>query len=419
MPVGQTLEFAKLEELSLDPMNPRLGRHHAGKSVKQKDVLALMETWKLDELAVSFLESGQFWTQEALICVREELYGKERLVVVEGNRRLAALICLKETFDGHRKDRTWKEIVDGKQQPKNLFDKIPYLIASDRKSVEAFLGFRHVTGIEQWRPSEKAEFISRMVDHGMSYEEVRKKIGARPDTVRRNYISHRLRLQIEKTGSVPEDSFEERFSVMFLSLRTSGVQKYLRIDITAPPERAQEPVPKKHLDALKNFAVWLFGSESRGPLFTDSRQVDTEIARRLCGEVGNLKRWNKKEAKEQGLDILCYRQFRDSRGNFPAFFVQCASGQNFIKKLKEPDLGVWNDLVKMVPTSLARKAFSTPFMFPKKQFDQHAIRSEGLLLDRGRLLSSAIHIETWIEPKTAKQILKWAKPHINKLPWTE
>ena len=275
MPVGQTLEFAKLEELSLDPMNPRLGRHHAGKSVKQKDVLALMETWKLDELAVSFLESGQFWTQEALICVREELYGKERLVVVEGNRRLAALICLKETFDGHRKDRTWKEIVDGKQQPKNLFEKIPYLIASDRKSVEAFLGFRHVTGIEQWRPSEKAEFISRMVDHGLSYDEVRKKIGARVDTVRRNYISHRLRLQIEKTDSVPEDSFEERFSVMFLSLRTSGVQKYLHIDITAPPERAQEPVPKKHLDALKNFAVWLFGSESRGPLFTDSRQVDT------------------------------------------------------------------------------------------------------------------------------------------------
>jgi hypothetical protein len=163
--------------------------------------------------------------------------------------------------------------------------------------------------------------------------------------------------------------------------------------------------------------VFRTGWSSTAPAKLSS--VVVEIASRLCGEVGNLKRWNKKEAKEQGLDILCYRQFRDSRGNFPAFFVQCASGQNFIKKLKEPDLGVWNDLVKMVPTSLARKAFSTPFTFPKKQFDQHAIRSEGLLLDRGRLLSSAIHIETWIEPKTTKQILKWAKPHIKGLPWTE
>jgi hypothetical protein len=147
--------------------------------------------------------------------------------------------------------------------------------------------------------------------------------------------------------------------------------------------------------------------------------VVSEIALRLCGEVRNLKRWNKKEAKEQGLDILCYRQFRDSRGNFPAFFVQCASGQNYIKKLKEPDLGVWNDMVSMVPTSLARKAFATPFTFPKKQFEQHAIKSEGLLLDRGRLLSSSTHIEAWLDPKTAKRILKWAKPHIKNLPWTE
>ena len=210
-----------------------------------------------------------------MVCVREKLYGKDRLVVVEGNRRLAALMCLRDTFEGRRKDRMWKEIVAGKEPPKDLFAKIPYLLADDRKSVEAYLGFRHVTGIEQWRPSEKAEFIARMVDRGMSYETVRKRIGAYTDTVRRNYISYRLMLQIEKTGSVPEENFEDRFSVMYLSLRTSGVQKYLQIDINAPPKRAQEPVPPEHIKALKNFAVWLFGDEKRGPLFTDSRRVDT------------------------------------------------------------------------------------------------------------------------------------------------
>ena len=145
----------------------------------------------------------------------------------------------------------WKEIIAGKEPPKDLFAKIPYLLADDRKSVEAYLGFRHVTGIEQWRPSEKAEFIARMVDRGMSYETVRKRIGAYTDTVRRNYISYRLMLQIEKTGSVPEENFEDRFSVMYLSLRTSGVQKYLPININAPPKRAQEPVPPEHIKALK------------------------------------------------------------------------------------------------------------------------------------------------------------------------
>ena len=50
-----------------------------------------MRNWVLDELAGSYLENG-FWQHEALLVVKEELCGKERLVVVEGNRRLAALI---------------------------------------------------------------------------------------------------------------------------------------------------------------------------------------------------------------------------------------------------------------------------------------------------------------------------------------
>jgi hypothetical protein len=272
MGVGQKLQFAKLDDLFLDPKNPRLGHGHENDS--QPDLLKLMETWKLDELAISFLDSGQFWTQEALICVREKINGKEGLIVVEGNRRLAALICVWETLQKKRNDRMWRALVEGKQPPDSLFTEIPYLLAEDRRSIQAYLGFRHVTGIEQWRPVEKAEFIARMVDQGLGYEAVRRKIGSRLETVRRNYISHRLRLQIEKSETVPLENFESRFSVMFLSLRTSGVQHYLAIDVQAPPDRAREPVPKKHLKALENFALWLFGSEKRSPLFTDSRSVD-------------------------------------------------------------------------------------------------------------------------------------------------
>ena len=61
---------------------------------------------------------------------------------------------------------------------------------------------------------------------------------------------------------------------MYLSLRTNGVRTYLHVDITAPPARARRPVPKRHLKALRNFALWLFGDDKHEPLFTDSRQVD-------------------------------------------------------------------------------------------------------------------------------------------------
>lgn len=61
------------------------------------------------ELAVSFLESG-FWPQEGLLVVRENLYGKPALVVVEGNRRLAALQLLSDAARGRPTTRKWEAI---------------------------------------------------------------------------------------------------------------------------------------------------------------------------------------------------------------------------------------------------------------------------------------------------------------------
>ena len=83
---------ATLNDLYLDPKNPRLGRHNIDKKLGQNAILELIKDWSLEELAVSMLESG-YWPQEALIVIDEEIPGKKGPVhvVVEGNRRLAAL----------------------------------------------------------------------------------------------------------------------------------------------------------------------------------------------------------------------------------------------------------------------------------------------------------------------------------------
>jgi len=103
---------------------------------------------------------------------------------------------------------------------------------------------------------------------------VRRKIGSKAPTVRRNYIAYRMLLQMEDQEAVDVGKVEEKFSVLFLSLRTSGVQKYLHIDIEADPAKAQRPVPRSHLRNLTKFALWLFGDAKTPPLFSDSRNVD-------------------------------------------------------------------------------------------------------------------------------------------------
>ncbi len=271
-----SIQFASIDELFLDPLNPRLGRAHAASNLKQSEILDLMSDWSLEELGVSFLENG-YWPQEAVVTTRERLYGRECLVVIEGNRRLAALKLLRTASNGGKSSAKWTEIANSEAIPDELFNRVPYIEVDDRDSVEAFLGFRHVTGIKEWRPAEKAEFIARLIEkNGMSYEEVMRKIGSKTTAVRQNYIAYRLLIQMEETGDVAIRDVENKFSVLSLSLRTQGVRSYLGIDVTSDPKSARYPVSSRQVRKLERFALWLFGNQEKeiSALISDSRDIE-------------------------------------------------------------------------------------------------------------------------------------------------
>src|SRR5262249_55936689 len=147
---------------------------------------------------------------------------KQVLVVVEGNRRLAALKMIMRAKTGDETSSKWKELIRG--YPKEAFErlkKIPYILKPTRESVRSYLGFRHVTGIKEWNPAEKAQFIAHLIeDERLDYEQVRRRIGSKTPAVRQNYISYRLLLQMEdRADEVNIEKVEERFSVLYLSLR--------------------------------------------------------------------------------------------------------------------------------------------------------------------------------------------------------
>jgi hypothetical protein len=171
--------------------------------------------------------------------------------------------------------RKWEEIARDQHPPDELFERIPYIKLDSRDEIEAFLGFRHVTGIMEWRPAEKAQYIARLIENnGLTYKEVMRKIGSKTAVVRRHYISYRVLLQMEEHEDISLEKVERKFSVLYLSLRTVGVQKYLQVDIEADPDKAKRPVPKEQLQHLANFALWLFGNDETPPIVKESRQVD-------------------------------------------------------------------------------------------------------------------------------------------------
>src|SRR5689334_14401947 len=135
-----------VEALDFDSDNPRFGG--AAKGFDQDQIQALLEQnpHYAKELIPSFVENG-FIAYEPLV-VRER---GTRFVVIEGNRRLAAIRYILSNT---------QEFSD---EVRNRFLRIPVLIfpsrAADRihqDAVRVYLGIHHLFGFREWPPESKA-----------------------------------------------------------------------------------------------------------------------------------------------------------------------------------------------------------------------------------------------------------------------
>lgn len=139
-----------------------------------------------------------------------------------------------------------------------------------------------------------------------------------------------------------------------------------------------------------------------------------ELASLLGEATGDISRWIGEAAKDGGLDILCYRPFPDNRVGAPVYLMQCASGNDWVDKLKSPDPDVWTKII----TFAARpsKAFAMPFALETADFIRHCGVVNGLLMDRHRLLAPGLGNRDWLSPQLNVDLINWITPRIAQLP---
>ncbi len=144
----------------------------------------------------------------------------------------------------------------------------------------------------------------------------------------------------------------------------------------------------------------------------------TAIAKHL-GEPeqhGAIERWTKKQAKDVGLDVVCSQPFEDGWGGRPLCLVQCASGDDWDRKLHTPDLQTWGRLLDF--TTKPGRGLSMPFAPLEEEF-RHAAGKDGmmLLLDRHRLLAPTVDIEAdWISADLSADLNKWTEKRVDAFP---
>ena len=246
-----------VQKLRFDPQNPRLVEYVTETKVTQERLLrVLWQQMAVDELAMSIASSGYF-DYEPLIVTKE----KSRLVVIEGNRRLAAVRLLL--------DKKLREEVRATDLPRisatraKEISELP-VVYTTREDAWQYLGFKHVNGPARWDSYAKAQYVTHVRnDFGVPLKDIAKQIGDKHGTVQRLYRALMVIDQAERKRVFHRDNRYKThfsFSHLYTGLDYDGIAKFIRLKDESAEQR--NPVPRNGLKHLGELYVWLYGDKS-------------------------------------------------------------------------------------------------------------------------------------------------------------
>lgn len=334
-PQTDQTEFIPLDKLHFDPQNPRFPSKKVLDTRDETDVLE----WMLDdatiiELMNSIGENGYFEVEPLMVIDA----GKEAdgYFVIEGNRRLAALILLSYPQKAPIKKQA---VRDASSQAKVRPKQIPSKIYSSRDSILYYLGYRHITGIKEWDPLAKARYLEQLRgtlttrDLTKQYQALARTIGSSPSYVGRLLTGLALYETVEEKDFYRLQGVSEttiNFSLITTAIQYSNIVRYLGISNNT--DASLKNLVDSH---LRQLISWMF---EKGP----------ENTTRL-GESRNLKKLNAVVGSKQALAAFERGESLEDaalRTGVPTEIFRMAiakarkflqSAREYIYKMKSPD----------------------------------------------------------------------------------
>lgn len=250
--------------LRLDRQNPRLtGR--ADHDSEEALAAELYRSAELDELLQSMSSNG-YLDIEPLVVMKGPENGE--LVVLEGNRRLAAirLLCEADFVSRiHRDEGLPLTVPKIAESLRHTFDEVTVYRVSNREQARPLIGFKHINGPQKWDAYAKAKFAAVWYkDEEVGLDEIARAIGDRHDTIKRMVSGIYVLEQAAEEGLFDvEDRFPRKFnfSHLYTALSRSQYMEYLGLPggwARYDPEPA--PVPAEWTEKLRQVLRWIYGS---------------------------------------------------------------------------------------------------------------------------------------------------------------
>ena len=263
--------------LSLDRQNPRLAEFALTPATTDKEIVALLwKTMDVRELVMSIHASG-FLSHEPLIVTRDG----DKHVVIEGNRRLAAVMLL---LDGELAKAVGASVPTLGRDEASRLAELPVVIDT-RRGAWRHLGFKHINGPARWSSYAKSKYVATVhQEYGISLDDIALQIGDTHRTVQRLY---RGLMVIEQARSAGVFDIEDRwpghfsFSHLYTGLEHPGIREFIGLNVATMD--APNPVPENKIEELGRLCRWMYGYKTIPPVIKrqnpDLRHLAAVVAR--------------------------------------------------------------------------------------------------------------------------------------------
>lgn len=260
-----------IRDLRLDPTNPRLPEALQGAT--QEDLAVDLELGFEAFAVAESIASHGFFTSEPLIAV-PDANESSTWVVVEGNRRLTALLglanpAIRSQFPN---PESWEALAAKASMTPET--RVPVVVVESRSTVVPIIGFRHISGILSWTPFAQARYVAKLVDDdGLSFAEVAKMIGIEKGRAGNLYRDQAIAKQAAELG-IETGPVEEAFSLLTVAMTNTKLRDFVSAPLGSKFQPGSEPVPSSKTSELTELLGWIFGTTDSDKVLTDSRDIN-------------------------------------------------------------------------------------------------------------------------------------------------
>jgi len=285
-----------ISNLLLDPNNYRL-QEQSGFALFAKERFHLERVQKgtferlkkenIKPLRDSIVANGFLQIERIVVAPHDE---KGEFLIVEGNRRVAALMLIKQEYDSG---------IDIPAEVVGVLDAIPCLVIDENGQVDFFretiMGIRHVGGIREWGGFQRAKLIADLKDiHDLESVLISQKLGLTVHEVNRRYRAFKALQQMQENDDFADYATGTMYPLFHEAVSLTVAKEWLEWNDNENKfkneielekfYRLLVPVPQdddaKDLDAkIKTFAdvrqlrIILPNSEAKKELFRSDRTL--------------------------------------------------------------------------------------------------------------------------------------------------